>query len=107
MPRYIADSLKQLQHVPHKYPQYSSHQHVPIQYGKKGTQQFTPAPDKAPLLNPTETKHIQSTTGSFLYYGRAIDYTILPALNDIASAQAQPTQKKKRKTQQLWSFQSY
>jgi hypothetical protein len=26
-----------------------------------------------------------------LYYGRAIDYTILPALNDIARQQAKPT----------------
>ena len=104
MPQYIADSLKQLQHVPHKYPQYSPHQHVPIQYGKKGTQQFATAPDEAPLLNPTKTKHIQSTTGSFLYYGQAIDCTILPALNKIASAQAQPTQKTKEKAQQLMDY---
>ena len=39
-----------------------------------------------------------------MYYGRAIDYTILPALNDIASAQAQPTQRTRDKTQQLMDY---
>ena len=35
---------------------------------------------------------MQSITGSLLYYARAIDGTLLPALNDIASQQAQPTE---------------
>ena len=104
MPKYVPESLKRLQHIPKRYPQYSPHRHVPIQYGKKGTQQFAAKPDESPLLNPAETKHIQSTTGSFLYYGRAIDYTILPALNDIASAQAHPTQQTKQRTQQLMDY---
>ena len=104
MPKYVPDSLRRLQHVPKKYPQYSPHEHAPIRYGKKGAQQFATAPDDSPQLDPQGTKHVQSTTGSFLYYGRAIDYTILPALNAIASAQAQPTQKTKNKTQQLMDY---
>ena len=51
-----------------------------------------------------ETNQIQSTTGSFLYYGRAVDYSTLPALNDIASAQAQPTIKTKQKAQRLMDY---
>jgi len=43
------------------------------------------------LLNPTETTRIQQIVGSLLYYGRAIDYTIFPALNTIAQSQAKPT----------------
>ena len=43
-------------------------------------------------------------TGSFLYYGRALDSTILPALNEIASAQAQPTEKTKQQAQQLMDY---
>ena len=104
MPNYIKKALQKFQYTSKKYPQYSPHRHVPIQYGKKGTQQFATAPDESPLLTPIKTKHIQSTTGSFLYYGRAIDYTILPALNDIASAQAQPTRQTKEKTQQLMDY---
>ena len=56
-------------------------EHVPIRYGQKGARQFATAPDTAPFLSPEGTKYIQSTTGTFLYYGRAIDYTIIPALN--------------------------
>ena len=39
-----------------------------------------------------------------LYYGRAIDYTILPALNQIGSQQAQPTIKIKDKIQRLLDY---
>ena len=34
---------------------------------------------------------MQSIIGSLLYYARALDYTILPALNTISSQQASPT----------------
>ena len=65
---------------------------------------YATAPDTSPYLSPTETKNIQSVTGSHLYYGRAIDYSILPALNEIASEQAQPTQKTKQKAQRLMDY---
>ena len=54
MPKYFPDSVKRLQHVPKKYPQYSLHEHVPIQYAKKGTQQYTMKPDESPQLDPVE-----------------------------------------------------
>ena len=56
------------------------------------------------MLPPNEIKHIQSVTGSFLFYGRAIDYTTLPALNEIASAQAKPRETTKKKAQQLMDY---
>ena len=104
MPGYVPSSLQRLQHVPEKVPQYSPHVHTPIKYGMKGSRQYANAPDETPLLSPTETKHIQSVTGSFLFYGRAIDYTALPALNEIASAQAKPRETTKRKAQQLMDY---
>ena len=104
MPEYIPDSLKRLKHVPKTYPQNSPHKHVPIRYGQKGARQFATAPDTAPFLSPEGTKYIQSTTGTFLYYGRAIDYTILPALTEIASVQSQPTKKTEEKAQQLMDY---
>ena len=45
------------------------------------------------FLNKAETITVQSITGSILYYARAVDPTMLPALNDIATQQAKPTQK--------------
>ena len=41
--------------------------------------------DITPLLTPAGTRRIQQIVGSFLYYARAIDNTIYPALNDIES----------------------
>ena len=99
MPNYVLDSLKRLGHQPQINPQYSPHQHIPIQYGKRGTRQYANAPDDTPPLSPAETKHLQSTIGSFLFYGRAIDATTLPALNGIASDQAKPTETTKARTQ--------
>ena len=85
MPGYVQKTLERLQHKPPSSPQYSPHAHVPIVYATKNTRQYATAPDTSPLLSPKDTKYIQSVTGSNLYYGRAIDYTILPALNEIAS----------------------
>ena len=97
MPGYVRKTLKRLQHVPKTYPQYSPHAHVPIQYATKHTRQYATAPDDSPLLTSVETKYIQSVTGSHLYHGRALDFTILPSLNEIVSEQASLTQKTKEK----------
>jgi len=48
--------------------------------------------DKFKLLPQKDIKYIQSITGIFLYYTRALDYTILSALNKIACTQAKLTQ---------------
>ena len=42
--------------------------------------------------------------GTFLYYTRALESTILTALNDIVSQQALPTVKVKQKIQQLLDY---
>jgi hypothetical protein len=35
---------------------------------------------------------VQSCAGSFLYYARAVDATMLPAINEVSASQAQPTE---------------
>ena len=103
MPAYVKNSLKRFNHSPSKSPQYSPHAHFSIQYGQ-GTRQYATAPDLSPPLSPADTTHIQSVIGTYLYYGRALDHTILPALNSIASAQSAPTQNTKKATQQLMDY---
>ena len=71
---------------------------------KKGAQQYATTPDLSLTLSPEEMKHAQSITGLFLFYGRAMDSTILPALNEIASMQSKPTKQTKTKTQQLMDY---
>ena len=92
MPGYVEKTLARLQHTPKRSSQYSPHAHVTIVYATKKTQQYKNAPDTSPLLNPKEAQYIHSVTGNFLYCGRALDNTILPVLNEIASEQEQMTQ---------------
>ena len=104
MDDYVKKALKRLQHTPTTTPQYSPHAHTPINYGLNKSPQYATPPDASPLLSPKETKYIQSVTGSFLYYGRGIDYTILPAINEIAAQQAHPTKQTQIKTQRLMDY---
>ena len=104
MPGYVQESLRRLGYKVLRHPQCSPHAHLPIRYGKKGERQYATSPDLSPPLSPADTKHIQSITGSFLFYGRAIDSTILPALNEIASMQSKPTEQTRTKTQQLMDY---
>ena len=54
---------------------------------------FGTVPDSSPhLTDKKEIKCIQFIMGSSLYYARAIDSTILPALNDIAIYQSTLTE---------------
>lgn len=92
MPNYVKNTLAKLNHVPIKYPQYSPHQHIPFKFGKPGTRQYAKIPDTSSYASQSETKHVQSTIGSFLYYARALDGTLLPALNTAGTTQALPTQ---------------
>jgi hypothetical protein len=104
MPGYVKKALNRLQHTPHTSPQHSPHQHVPIQYGEKGCRQFAPGVDTSRPLSAKETTELQSTVETFLYYGRAVDSSILPALNSLAREQSKPTENTKRKAQRLMDY---
>ena len=104
MPDYIANALKKLQYLQDVFPQYSPHEHHPINWTKKGETQYAREEDTSPFLSPKETLYVQSVVGTFLYYARAIDSTMLPALNQIGAQQAQPTQKIRKKLQRLLDY---
>ena len=84
MPRYISKLLARLKHNKPLKLGCSPHEHYPVKLTKKGERQLTNIPDTTPLLDKKQTKNIQSIVGELLYYGRSIDTTILPALNDIS-----------------------
>jgi len=89
MPGYVKEALHQLQHrVPSK-PVHAPHQWKVIQYGRN--QQQPNEDETSPKLGPDGKKHIQRITGKFLYYARAIDHTMLVALNELGRQQANPT----------------
>jgi hypothetical protein len=63
---------------------------VKIQYAKKL--------GESPEIGPADKLFIQQVTGTFLYYARAVDSTMLVTLSAIASQQAKPTVETMRKT---------
>ena len=89
MPGYIAKALARFAHPPPKKPQHQPHPHTERTYG--ATIQYAKAQDSSPLLPATDKTYIQQVLGVLLYYGRAVDSTVLVAIGSIASAQATPT----------------
>jgi hypothetical protein len=57
-----------------------------------------------PPHDKEDTKYIQAVAGTLLYYGRAVDNTILPALSAIATEQAKPTEKTMDTIKQLLDY---
>ena len=66
--------------------------------------QYATPPDELAKLDKDGIKRIQSICGSFLYYARAVDPTILPALNEIATQQASPTLETNKKVTMLMDY---
>ena len=50
-------------------------------------------PNGTALLDKDGNRSVQQFTGTFLYYARAVDSTILVALSALASEQASPKQR--------------
>jgi hypothetical protein len=58
-----------------------------------------------PLIkSKEETKYIQAVAGTLLYYGQAVDNTILPILSAIATKQTKLTEKTKETIKQLLDY---
>jgi hypothetical protein len=102
MPEYLPKAFLRFNHLPPKKKQNSLHPHIAPQYGAK--MQYTADEDDSPFLNKEETKYIQAVAGTFLYYGRAVNNTILPALSMIATEQSKPTEKMKETIKQLLDY---
>ena len=91
MPGYCQEALVRFGHkLRRKRDQ--PHCHEAPAYGQKV--QFAKEEDKSPKIDKEKTKFIQQVTGTFLYYGRCVDPTMLVALSAIAADQAAPTEKK-------------
>ena len=79
MTGYITVLLTRIKHPPPKRPVNAPHKWTAPVYGKH--QQLATPPDAAPLLPDSEVDYPQSCNGSLLFYGRAVDPSMLPALN--------------------------
>ena len=75
--------------------------YVPPKYGK--TTQYIKI-DNSEVLTASEKKKIQEIVGSLLYYARAVDPSMLTAVNAIASEQATPTQTVQAQVDRLLAY---
>jgi hypothetical protein len=90
MPGYVEAALHKFQHPAPTRPEDSPHAWNQPTYGAKI--QYAKALDTSPCFSAKETTHIQQIIGSFLYYGIAVDPTMLVAIGSIAATQAKATQ---------------
>jgi hypothetical protein len=101
MPGYVQRALKLFQHI-RKKKQNQPFPHTAIKYGAKI--QYAKQESTAPPVNPTEKKFIQKVCGKFLFYGRAVDSTVLTPISAIASQSANPTKETLAHTNQLLDY---
>lgn len=101
MPGYIDKILLHHETTPLP-PTYTPHSYNTPIYGK--ATQYAPPPDDSPPISPKRKLRIQAVVGSLLYYARAIDASLLPALNEIAASQANPTELTEKKINHLLAF---
>lgn len=102
IPGYVAAALTRFQHSKPSKPQNQPYPHNPKKYGQK--MQYSEPIDESPLLNKDDKKFIQEVTGTFLFYTRAVDPTMLTALSSLASEQASPTQRTMEKCKQFLDY---
>ena len=89
MPEYVKHALHNFQHLLSSCPEHSPYLHNASIYGI--SLQYSDPEDSIDLLPPSNCNLIQQIMGSFLYYGIALDNTILVALNDISLEQSKST----------------
>ena len=102
MPGYVAKAMKRFLHSMPSRPQHSPHAWTKPVYGT-ATQLTAPEDTSAPL-NVDGIKRLQEVIGTFLYYSRAIDSTMLVALGSLAAAQAKGTQATAQASTQLLNY---
>lgn len=105
IPGYVPKLLQKLLHEPPNKPEYAPHSHQPFNFHNHHQRQLSTSIDTSPpLTTKKDVQRVQSIVGSLLYYARAIDNTLLPALNEIAAYQSKPTQNIKKKCDRLLNY---
>ena len=78
------------------FPSKKTNYGAKVQYAKKA--------DHSTKLNKEEKTFVQQVVSTFLFYGRAIDSTILMPLSAIASTQAEPTEEPLERVKQFLDY---
>ena len=102
MMSYVQDALTRFRHARPRKLQYQPYPHGKPTYGTKA--QYATDAYPSPLLTPAQNNFFQEVTVTFLYYARAINATILPALGTIATQQSALTENTMHKVNQFLNY---
>jgi hypothetical protein len=102
MPNYCNKAIQRFHHTKPHRPQDQPYPHSPRIYGLQS--QLVADTDTSPPLNKQDKTFVQEVIGVLLYYARAVDCTMLPALGSLATQQANPTQHTLAKVHQLLDY---
>ena len=102
MPGYVSDALRRFKHIWSGKPEDQPYAHVIPNYG--ANVQYAPDDNISQPATKEEKTFVQQVIGTFLYYGCAVDATMLMASSAIASKQASPTENTVRKTRKCMDY---
>ena len=102
MPDYVKKALVKYSHITSSRPQHSPYQFTKPHYTSEP--QWAEPLTSSPLLSTIEKKRLQRVIGTLLYYGKAIDNTILVPVGTLASQQSQATQSTYKSLSQLLDY---
>ena len=88
MKTYVHHQLVRYDHPLPKRPQQTPYAPAPAVYSRKA--QKMPEPDESPSIDVKGKLYVQKVVGSFLYYARTVDLTILTLLSKLTPQQAAP-----------------
>lgn len=87
IPGYVETRL-----AAYEYPKSNKKVHTPFPPTTDKHSQEPVATDESPKINEKRKKRIERIIGTFLYYSRAVDETMLKTLNMLSTQQAKPTE---------------
>ena len=103
MPGYVQHAISKF-HNGDKGPTKSTDTPHPYKASKKHGLPMTTKMDDCAKLSPQAIKQLQQIVGTFLFYSRAIDPTMLMALSIITTEQTQGTQTTKDKAEHFLMY---
>ena len=75
MLKYVPEALAQFRHKAPRTPQHQPYPHVRPTYG--ATRKYAEAQDTSEQLSKEEKSYVQEDIGTFLYYARCVDASML------------------------------
>jgi hypothetical protein len=99
---YAKKALHRLCHTPATWTQNSQRTWIQPHYGAQD--QRTPHPNNTDKLDSAAITTVQEIIGIFLFYGRAIDCTMMAVLRTIASQQSNSIQATSKAITQLINY---